>query len=385
MSELQKKCSHILAVAGGKGGVGKSIFSVTLSTTLAMMGYRVIVVDLDLGGANLHTYLGVMDRMPSLFHFIHKKVKSLNDIVVKTPIANLSFISGAHYSPAMSNPAAELKVKLIRHLYALDADFIVIDLGAGMDLSTLDFFIFSDRGFLVTVPEPGAVMNAYRFIQGALFRKMVTVFGQHKEIGAIVRDLGQACAHDESAMLSWFVNRVKEIDPEVFPLVQEVSSRFQPFLVLNRIAHEQAQRLVSTLTGHCSNKYAVEIKYLGNLPDVKQLTSFLLDVPGFLKSTAGKAYFLSLKSVVRRFLIDLHDANVLAEKLNIRKDFGDEKTLETLSDIIDRLDGDIINDAGKKLWKLRLFFKPVEVVKFLLKKGVKEDILFESDSLNLKK
>ncbi|MBF0608584.1 MAG: P-loop NTPase [Candidatus Magnetobacterium sp. LHC-1] len=383
MTELPKKAGHILAVAGGKGGVGKSIFSVTLSTTLAMMGYRVIVVDLDLGGANLHTYFGVIDRTLSLFHFIHKKVGSLNDIVVKTPITNLSLISGAHYSPTMSNPAAELKVKLIRHLYTLDADFIVIDLGAGMDLSTLDFFIFADRGFLVTVPEPGAVMNAYRFIQGALFRKMVTVFGKHKEIGAIVRDLGQACAHDESAMLSWFVNRVKEIDPEVFPLVQEVSCRFQPFLVLNRIAHEQAQQLASTLIRHCSGKYAVDIKYLGNLPDVKSLTSFLLDVPGFLKSDSGKGYLLALKSVVRRFLIDLHDANVLAEKLRIRSDFN-EKTIETLSDVIDKLDSAIVNDAGKKLWKLRLFFKPVEVVKFLLSKGVKEDIFFESDSLNLK-
>ncbi|MBF0537913.1 MAG: P-loop NTPase [Nitrospirae bacterium] len=384
MGEPQKKGGHILAVAGGKGGVGKSIFSVTLSTTLAMMGYRVIVVDLDLGGANLHTYLGVMEKTLSLYHFIHKKVATLEDIVVKTPIANLSFISGAHYSPTMSSPAAELKVKLIRHLYALDADFIVIDLGAGMDLSTLDFFIFSDRGFLVTVPEPAAVMNAYRFIQGALFRKMVTVFGKHNEIGTIVRDLGQVDAQDESVMLNWFINRVKEIDPEVSPLVQEVSSRFQPFLVLNRIAYEQAQRLVETLVRHCRDRYAVDIRYLGNLPDVRAITSFLLDVPGFLKSDSGKAYFLSLKSIVRRFLIDLHDANVLTEKLNIRKEFN-EKTLDALSALIDNLDASIVSDAGKKLWKLRLFFKPAEVVKFLLSKGIKQDIFFESDNLHLKK
>ncbi|MBF0343841.1 MAG: P-loop NTPase [Nitrospirae bacterium] len=384
MNRPEKRSNHILAVAGGKGGVGKSIFSIALSTTLALMGYRVIIVDFDLGGANLHTYLGAMDKTLSLFHFIHKEVRTLNEIVIKTPIQNLSFISGAHYSPVMSNPAANLKVKLIKHLYTLDADFVVIDLGAGMDLSTLDFFIFTDRGFLVTVPEPGAIMNAYRFIKGALFRKMVTVFGKHAEIGVILQEMGQTCAYDESVMLHWLINKVKEIDPEVYPLIQELSSNYQPFLVLNRIASEQAQRLADTLTRHCSDKYSVDLKYLGSLPDVKQLTYFLLDVPGFLKSDSGKSYFSSLKSIARRFLIDLHDASVLAQKLSIRREFS-ETTLDVLSVIIDGLDEVILNDSGKKLWKLRLFFKPIEVVKFLLSKGVKDDVFFERDSLLLKK
>ena len=82
----------IFSVAGGKGGVGKSIFSVALAVKLAMDGKRVTLVDLDLGAANLHTYLGIIKETPTIADFILKKVPSLEDILTETSQENLRII-----------------------------------------------------------------------------------------------------------------------------------------------------------------------------------------------------------------------------------------------------------------------------------------------------
>ncbi|QWR76619.1 P-loop NTPase [Candidatus Magnetomonas plexicatena] len=374
--KLDRKAKHVLAIAGGKGGVGKSVFSITLATLLSGMDNSVCLVDLDLGGANLHTYLGVMGKTMSLAHFIQKKVKTLQDVVTETRVKNLSLISGVHYLPSMSNPASTVKAKLLKHIRALDVDFVIIDLGAGMDLSTMDFFINSDKGFIVTVPEPGAIMNAYRFIKGALYRKLRGVFKNHAELAPVIDSMTETSTYDDSLMLNLFIEKVLNTDPEVYPLVMEVSESFAPFLVLNRIGQEESSRLVTSLINHCFTKYGVKLNYVGNIPDVREISAYLLDIPSFLQTKSGAAFTSSVKSIVRTFLLSLHDSKVITERLQIRSEYNDSE-IEELSRIIDKLNSDIFIGSSKKLWKLRLFFKPLDVVRFLIGKGVKEEIFFE--------
>ncbi|KWT92024.1 P-loop NTPase [Candidatus Magnetominusculus xianensis] len=372
----QRKARHILAVAGGKGGVGKSVFSITLATTLVGMGYRVVLIDLDLGGANLHTYMGILGQTLSLSHFFQKKVKTLDEVVISTRVPELKLISGAHYLPSMSSPGSSLKIKLLRHIKALDADFIVIDLGAGMDLNTMDFFISSDIGFIVTVAEPAAIMNSYRFIKGTLFRKLHGVFKNHAQLAPILVSMAEDSAYSDSLMLNTFIEKVMQIDPSAYPLVNEISAEFRPCLVLNRIGTVESNNLVGSLISHCTTKYNVQLKYLGNLPHVKEISSFLLDIPAFLRSSSGSGFFKSLKSIVRKFLLDIHDTNVVAEKLQLLKVYDDD-TIKRIGEIIKDLPEGKLTQTEKKLWQLRLYFKPTEVVAFLLCKGIKDNIFFE--------
>jgi flagellar biosynthesis protein FlhG len=374
--ELGRKVKHVFAVAGGKGGVGKSVFAINLSTVLANLGKRVVIVDLDLGGANLHTYLGVTGKTPSLARFIAKDAKTLAEILSDTENENLKLISGAEYLPGMSSPSGWMKEKLLRHLKNLDSDFVVIDLGAGMDLSTLDFFNAADRGFIVTMPEPGAVMNAYRFVKGALFRKLQNVFRRHAEIGPILEKFCQDAARDGAHMLQWFMDQVAQADPEVYPLVKEIGEGFRPYLVLNRTPAGETGGFVQTLLSHCREKYFVELKHLGNLPDVRAVSDFLLNVPKFIEAPVGKDYYRALKDVVVRLLFDMADFEELADTIKVRRDFQDAQ-ITAISELIDGLDDALFAGTHKKLWKLRLFFKPAEVVKFLVGKGVRDKLFFE--------
>ena len=94
---------------------------------------------------------------------------------METSVPNLGFISGAEFVPGVTNPAHWMKLKLMRHLRSLPADYVIIDLGAGVQFNSLDFFGISDHVVVITATEPGAVMNAYSFIKGALFRKMLSI------------------------------------------------------------------------------------------------------------------------------------------------------------------------------------------------------------------
>lgn len=165
----------IWAIGGGKGGVGKSLVTANTAIALANRGFKVIAIDLDLGGANLHTCLGVGVPPKTLSDYITGKANSLQELIVATSIPNLGLISGAQDEIGMANLKNIQKNKIINNLNQLDADFILVDLGAGTSNNTLDFFIAADRGIIVSLPEPTSIENVYRFIKSVFFRRLKMV------------------------------------------------------------------------------------------------------------------------------------------------------------------------------------------------------------------
>ena len=142
--DSEETLSHskkIWAVGGGKGGVGKSLVSANVAICLALMGNKVVAVDLDLGGANLHTCLGLPIPQMTLSDYVSKKITNFEDLLVSTPIQNLKIISGAQDELGMANLKHMHKNQIIRKLTELDADYILFDLGAGTAFNTIDFFI----------------------------------------------------------------------------------------------------------------------------------------------------------------------------------------------------------------------------------------------------
>ena len=169
------RARRIISVGGGKGGIGKSLISANLGIELARRGKRVVLVDADLGGANLHTTLGLDVPQRTLSDFIERKVERIEDVITPTGIENLGLVSGALDDLDAANPRHAQKMRLLRHVQPLDVDYAILDLGAGTHSNVLDFFLVSDHGVLVLVPEPTAVENAYRFVKAAFWRRMRNV------------------------------------------------------------------------------------------------------------------------------------------------------------------------------------------------------------------
>lgn len=182
-----KSTPKILAIGGGKGGAGKSVFSTITAFWLARIGHRTVLMDVDLGGANLHTLLGIKSPARTLNDFITRKFNKLEDICIGTSEKNLRLISGASDVLSLANPHFSQKVKLMTHLSRLDADYVVLDLGAGTSFNVLDFFLIAHKKIIVLTPEPTSIQNAYIFVRNAVYRKLSRLSSKNPSLQALIK------------------------------------------------------------------------------------------------------------------------------------------------------------------------------------------------------
>lgn len=182
-----KSTPKILAIGGGKGGAGKSVFSTIMAFWLARMGHRTVLMDVDLGGANLHTLLGIKNPDRTLNDFITRKFNDLGDICIDTSEKNLRLISGASDVLSLANPHFSQKIKLMTHLSRLDADYVVLDLGAGTSFNVLDFFLIAHKKIIVLTPEPTSIQNAYIFVRNAVYRKLSRLSSKNPSLQALIK------------------------------------------------------------------------------------------------------------------------------------------------------------------------------------------------------
>jgi len=368
----EQKAGAIIAVGGGKGGVGKSILSIGLGTVLARSGSSVVLADLDLGAANLHTYLGIRGRTPGIADFILGKVPSLENIVVETSVPRLGLISGAEFVPGATNPAHWMKLKLMRHLRSLPADYVIIDLGAGVQFNTLDFFGISDHGVVITAPEPGAVMNAYSFIKGALYRKMQNIFKNHPEISALIEAETKIGESEKRFTLEWLSEKLTTTAPDLLPLIDEIGRSFTPALIINRAPEGQTHLLVKNLISLCTEKLGITLEHVGDLPDVREISNHLLNVPRFFDLPAGRPYYAAAQGIVDRLTRGI---SLDKGKQARTYDFSDEDRDELIL-FIDTLDERVFSKTKKQAWKLRMFFKPSDVVSYLISRGITHKLFY---------
>lgn len=264
MANPAKATPHVWAVGGGKGGVGKSIVTSSLAIALARRGERVVVLDADLGGANLHTVLGVSNPKRTLSHFINKDVKSLASVMCPTPVPNLWLISGNRALMEMANIKHTQKEKLLRHVRTLDVDHVFLDLGAGSAFNVLDFFLAAQRGLLVVVPEPTSIENAYQFLKAAFYRSLRNAARQLPIRNAIHRVLEEKAKQGIRSPRE-LIRGVSEIDPEAGEVLRAQASVFRPLLIVNQVRTAEHRQLGSDMVIACRDYLGSEIEYLGAL------------------------------------------------------------------------------------------------------------------------
>ena len=256
------------AIGGGKGGIGKSVIATNVAAAIAGPDTRVALIDADLGGANLHTLLGVPSPKANLSDFISKRVNSLGEIMTPTPIDNVWLVSGAKALVEMANPNFGQKAKLLRHINDLEVDHVVLDLGAGTSFNVLDFFLVARKGVLVVVPEPTSVENAYHFLKAAFFRKLKRA-KPRPQVKAAIKEVMNGSARAKVKTPRDLITQVWAVDPEVGAALVAEASAFRPGLIVNRADHPKHERLGEDMVTACRDYFGIRLQYLGSLPNDK--------------------------------------------------------------------------------------------------------------------
>jgi len=256
-------------VASGKGGVGKSMVVSNLGLLLAKKGLRVTLVDMDIGGANLHILFGMFQPPSTLTDFLTNVLTNLHEIAHPIPsLSSLKLIPGTGETLITANLQHAKKRRLIRHVQKLDADIILVDVGAGTSYHALDFFLLADYYLAVATPDPTSVLDLYRFIKLAAIRKVLTAFLARDPVADALLDKD---FHSVTAVLE-AVGRTSESGMEI---AQEALKMFQPALILNRMTPKS--RINTLHLQHLLKQYVgTDLSILGNIPEDMQVQQSIL-------------------------------------------------------------------------------------------------------------
>jgi flagellar biosynthesis protein FlhG len=256
--------SCIIAVGGGKGGIGKSFISTSIAISISQLGHSVTLVDLDLGAANIHTCLGGPIPEKSISDFVAGRVDDLRSIISPTPFQRLNFISGSNDSLNIANLNPGAQERLMDELRKLPTDYLILDLGAGTNNSILDFFLMADRKIIALTPEPVSVENAYRFIKSAFFRNLLRA-ERDLQVQTVVED-----AMDQKNNLGIrtpadLITHVKKVNPLAGQRISDAIHGFELEIVINQIRARSDIDLGYSIASVCTKYFGVSTNYLGYL------------------------------------------------------------------------------------------------------------------------
>ncbi len=252
----------LIPIGGGKGGVGKSFVVANLAAALARSGYRVIAVDGDLEGANLHTCLGVARPQTSLADFVAHREEDLQKLILDTPIANLRLIAATDGNLASPQPNHSRRVRLTRELRKLPADFVLLDLGAGTHSAVMDYFIIGHDGVVVIAPEPTSVENAYAFIRAAFYRRLRLAMVSHDVRKVVTTAMDQ---RNERGIRtpSDLLTEIQSLDSAEAGRFVDTMRAFHPRIIINDVRTAEDVKLGFSIRSVCRKYFGIEADYLG--------------------------------------------------------------------------------------------------------------------------
>jgi len=223
----------IIPVAGGKGGVGKTLVSANLALALAKHGKDTVAIDLDLGGSNLHTVLGMRNTRMGIGNFLSSRRGSLKDILHETPYDHLKYIPGDVLVPGIADLQFSQKKRILDNILKLTEDYIILDLGPGSNNAVTDFFLISNSGFIVTSSQTSSILNTYGFMRNVVFRFIQRAFSSHREVSRYLKSVMKEKKPGSGMDFSEILKKIRRIDRRVGEKIDKYLSVLQPKIIVN--------------------------------------------------------------------------------------------------------------------------------------------------------
>lgn len=236
--------------------------SANLAVALARSGKRVVAVDADLEGANLHTCIGEPTPHVSLADFVAQREDDVGKLVVDTKIPNLQLIAGTHPNLGAAQPSHLRRVRLMRSLRRLPVDYVLMDLGAGTHSSVLDYFLVADQGVLVMAPEPTSVENAYTFLRAAFYRRLRLAMVGHGVRKLVTEAMDQRNEGGIRTPLD-LLREIETLDEAEGARFVETMRSFRPNIVVNEVRNADDIKLGFGVVSVCRKFFGIDAEYIG--------------------------------------------------------------------------------------------------------------------------
>ncbi|MDR2468135.1 MAG: P-loop NTPase [Spirochaetaceae bacterium] len=254
---------RVIPIASGKGGVGKSLVAANLAVAFAQAGKHVILADLDLGASNLHLIVGHRKPGGSLGRFLNDSKMDFSSVIAETDIPNLRFIPGDAEIPGTANLKITQRNTLIRKLLGLEAEILILDLGAGTHQSILDFFLVSGQGIIVSAPTVTATLNAYVFLKNAIFKLMYSSFVRGSAAFNYLERLRKEGSGLKMLYLPKMLEEIVTRDKDSYMKFKAALDHFHPRLILNMLDDPKDADVAMKIRRSCEAYLGLQIEHLG--------------------------------------------------------------------------------------------------------------------------
>ncbi|HNR68800.1 MAG TPA: AAA family ATPase [bacterium] len=292
---------QIIAVAGGKGGVGKTVVTATIGLALAEKNHQTVLLDADFFGPNLHYLFGVYASRQSLSDYFAQNC-DINDMVVPTPVEHLRLLPAVSQTRRSLQPAARQKAKLIHNLSRIEADYLVIDLGPSAHFNNIDLFLNADVQLLVSTAENTSLYGAYQFLRASLFRKLQRSHPHWARFAADFMQCGDLTHGRSMKTVAEFIDETMDADLEDrFHLLADIAG-LRPQLLINNLRDTDARDPLQALRLAAKEALNLELSLWGVLHhDIGVIAALRRNQPiDLLHSTAiGN----QLRNIVQRKLV----------------------------------------------------------------------------------
>lgn len=247
---------------------------------MAKNGKSSTIVDLDLGGSNLHTCLGLKNINPGVGNFLSGKGVAFHDIVQKTPYPRLQFIPGDVLVAGLTNMSLSQKKRVIRHILKLDSDYVIIDLGSGTHSAVIDFFLISNSGFVVTTPQATSIVNTYNFLKNLMFRFFQRALSPYSDASEYLRGLLREQSPNSTPTISQIVAAIENKNNEAGQKAKRYLSVLHPKLIINLADSPDNIHISEQLRDLIKRNLEIEVECMGLIYDDKAVrTSVSESVP----------------------------------------------------------------------------------------------------------
>lgn len=245
------------AIASGKGGVGRSFFTSSMAITLSRQGYRVLIVDLDQNGGNLHSWMGTLVKNKNLSDY-YRGTDSVKNYITTLDHEKLCLIAGdtcqwndpENYKRDVSDLIADLKSQPF--------DIVLFDLSAGCDETHKDVLLKVDETFLMTTPEATSIEKTYRWIENYIM-KVVLNAEDARQLSEFNRR--RRLAEPEGKASLYVVRNFLE---ELRKKNEDESIPFGPIkLIINQARNYEDDRLGEPIRSICNKYYFLDIQAIG--------------------------------------------------------------------------------------------------------------------------
>lgn len=273
--------AEIIAVASGKGGVGKSFFSSNISMSLKTAGNNTLLVDADLGGANLHDFVGLKVPGKGLYEFLKEKA-DIDSVITQSP-AGIDFVGGSSDVLGMAHITNFEKLKVLNRLKKLNYKYIILDLGAGTSFNMIDFFNFADKKIMIMNSEPTSLENSYGFLKVALYRKIELFLRKDTKYNDICNKLRSKSMNFPN--IATILSALAEIDGTGESEVQEIVDGYKVGSVLNLVRTRKELNVFYGFETVTKKYLGIDIEKLGFMPyDISVSESIKLMKPYYINN-----------------------------------------------------------------------------------------------------